>query len=385
MCEKKKAIDLCLALDNSGSICSEGTPQLCNNCNKDQECSAGGEVVANGSCCGNYAGLEDFAKEYIASLSGDGTVSVVKYGSVASTIAQQGTPGAAIKAIESSSYTGGFTNTEMAIDKCIEQLKGTPNPMIVLVTDGTPTACRKKGTTNKYVHIYKEGCSDVECNACEHGPPKDAAETMADMAQDLEMHLIPVVISGVSEDSLYLEKLARCPSGDPVAYMNLHVDRPDEISAILNDLIKVTGCDLDAVSKVDGSDTSTGGSDASGSDSGGSDTSGSDTGGSDATPTPSPCCSSNYKNCNKSNLSYGDCMKKNFVWLPNGALSNCQKRYKGCGNDRNGCCDGLTCQWRDNPNGNDYFACLPEADDDSGSGSNSGSNSGSGSGSGSND
>jgi len=44
------------------------------------------------------------------------------------------------------------------------------------------------------------------------------------------------------------------------------------------------------------------------------------------------------------------------VWLDNGPLTEqCGERWSGC-DENNGCCDGLTCRWRD---GFDYMACLP--------------------------
>lgn len=96
-----------------------------------------------------------------------------------------------------------------------------------------------------------------------------------------------------------------------------------------------------------------------------------------AQPTPSPqepnnsngCCSLDYKNCvNWCGSDYDSCMNcdnTDVAWLPNGAPSNsqCGERWAGCdGNNdtnHNGCCSGLTCQWR---SGYNYMACLPNLD-----------------------
>jgi len=86
-----------------------------------------------------------------------------------------------------------------------------------------------------------------------------------------------------------------------------------------------------------------------------------------SSPTNSPnnngCCSQNYKECvSWCGPTYDNCMNcGDVVWLNNGPLTEqCGERWTGCNesNDsgHNGCCDGLTCQWRD---GYNYMACLP--------------------------
>ena len=91
-------------------------------------------------------------------------------------------------------------------------------------------------------------------------------------------------------------------------------------------------------------------------------------------PVPSPttppnnngCCSQDYKDCvDWCGDSYDSCMtcgNNDVIWLPNGKITDtCGERWSGCGQDNdlgnNGCCNGLTCQWRGD--GEDYFACLP--------------------------
>ena len=92
-------------------------------------------------------------------------------------------------------------------------------------------------------------------------------------------------------------------------------------------------------------------------------------------PVPSPtnapngngCCSLDYKNCvgwcGSTFDSCMSCSNNEVVWLSNGPGDTCGERWSGCGqdndNNHSGCCDGLTCQWRD---GHDYFACLPGGD-----------------------
>eukprot|EP00751_Fragilariopsis_kerguelensis_P049350 CAMPEP_0171042718 /NCGR_PEP_ID=MMETSP0736-20130129/46518_1 /TAXON_ID=186038 /ORGANISM="Fragilariopsis kerguelensis, Strain L26-C5" /LENGTH=663 /DNA_ID=CAMNT_0011491445 /DNA_START=22 /DNA_END=2012 /DNA_ORIENTATION=+ len=82
------------------------------------------------------------------------------------------------------------------------------------------------------------------------------------------------------------------------------------------------------------------------------------------TPPPSTggngCCSLDYKNCvDWCGPSYDSCMKcdnKDVTWLSNGPRDQCMERWSDCEGNPNGCCDGLTCRWRD---GEGYNACLP--------------------------
>lgn len=246
-CEDKIDIDVCVAIDNSGSICSVGTPKLCTNCNPNQPCTAGeGGATGDGMCCGNYKEVATFSKNYINSLNGVGSVSVVKYGSTASVASPQGTAAAAVAAIDSEAYSGGYTNTEDAIYQCKNELQGTTNPVIVLVTDGTPTACRKKG--GGYKTIFQGGCNTGNCNGCINGYPVDAATTLADEAASAGMSLVPVVINSVSSNVDALELLARCPTGaagadcDVNDYKNLSVATIGDLDTLLEGLIMTTEC-----------------------------------------------------------------------------------------------------------------------------------------------
>ena len=76
-------IDVCVAIDNSGSVCTEGNKQkLCNYCDKSQSCKADGEPELGNEalCCKNYETLTGFASTYIQQLESDQTtVHVVKY------------------------------------------------------------------------------------------------------------------------------------------------------------------------------------------------------------------------------------------------------------------------------------------------------------------
>lgn len=239
VCEEKKVIDVCVAIDNSGSICTEGNnPKLCSDCDSNQPCESGGVATNVDLCCGNYEGVTTFAKNYVSSLNGLGTVSVVKYGSTASVISPQGSADDAETAIETSAYTGGYTNTEDAIKKCKKELKGTANPVIVLITDGTPTACNGD---NRFRTQWNHG------GECDNGPPADAAIALANKASRAGMSLVPVVINSVSKNVAQLSDLARCPVNDSncdvESYKNLHVDNIENLGDVLDSLILSTGCE----------------------------------------------------------------------------------------------------------------------------------------------
>merc|ERR1711933_272106 len=132
------------------------------------------------------------------------------YGSTATVASPQGTAAEVVDAIDSQAYSGGYTNTEDAIFQCKNELQGTTNPVIVLVTDGTPTACRKKN--GGYKTIFNGDCNEGNCPQCENGDPVAAATKLADDAASAGISLVPVVINSVSSNVDALELLARCPT-----------------------------------------------------------------------------------------------------------------------------------------------------------------------------
>jgi len=158
----------------------------------------------------------------------------------------QGPASNVISSIQSSVYTGGYTNIEAALNTCKEQLQGASQPVIVLITDGTPTACSRADGTIRT--IYEGSCSNSSCSGCTNGPPLVAAETLADQAAADGISVVPVIVSSVSRDIAQLESLARCPSNSNSNcnvddYKNLNVSDIDEIGELLASLVKVTGCE----------------------------------------------------------------------------------------------------------------------------------------------
>jgi len=246
-CGEKK-IDVCVAIDMSGSICSSGNnPELCLSCDQNGSCDAGG-FVEGGMCCENNQAVANFASQYIdaldASSDSGGTYSVVHFASNANVASGQGNANNAKDAISTTAYTGGYTNIEDAIDKCMGELRGKENPAIVLISDGTPTACTT--ANGSYKTRFQPTCSKDECADCPNGGAETAATTLADNASAAGMSLIPVVISSVSTTQNFLESLAKCPadSRDCVVenYKGLQVDSVESLNAVLEPLIQVTAC-----------------------------------------------------------------------------------------------------------------------------------------------
>merc|ERR1711907_517715 len=124
--------------------------------------------------------------------------------------------------------TGGWTNTQDAIDKCRKALKGKKN----------------------HAGQSRNGCSRESCPACrgEADTHQEAAELAADLAAREGISLVPVIISSVEESKEQLEKLARCPANsdpnscDVADYKNLSVNKLEELDQVLGKLIATTGC-----------------------------------------------------------------------------------------------------------------------------------------------
>jgi len=76
-----------------------------------------------------------------------------------------------------------------------------------------------------------------------------------------------------------------------------------------------------------------------------------------STPSGNGCCSQNYKDCvnnvNWCGTTEAECSGCGQNWLPNGAGQNCMARWADCTNNRNGCCDGLSCKGNQS-----YGQCL---------------------------
>ena len=206
-----KTLDVCIAIDESGSICSfPGTPQLCLNglCTA-TECtgSAGG---VSGNC--DYANdcprfndvdvaipnVKNFTTTFITEVENDldslGTKVTAQYSIVefaSDAVITAGLPTlvddvAAKAAVNSIAYSGGFTNLEQAILKCNATLKESTADLkaMVLVTDGLATV---------------NGDPPTGFPSAEPGGPNSAAAVVAaTAAKDAGIDIATVYILGGS-------------------------------------------------------------------------------------------------------------------------------------------------------------------------------------------
>eukprot|EP00984_Skeletonema_dohrnii_P000415 scaffold141_cov125-Skeletonema_dohrnii-CCMP3373.AAC.2 len=154
-CKNDQNFNICIAVDMSGSICSNesgciGCPS--NTCRD--------EFVTQGTCCNNFAFVKGFASLMIQSLSNfpaDKTFSIVQFATEGQLISLMETNDEALSTIDQLYYTGGITNHAEAISECRRSLSASlafqqsaaaasdtttyvpPKNIMVLITDGKPT------------------------------------------------------------------------------------------------------------------------------------------------------------------------------------------------------------------------------------------------------
>ncbi len=168
-CTAKK-LDVCIAIDESGSICSLGgdqqfclghgpcTADLCdvdnslppsapgfsNNCDYANNCPRFNDVDVAIPNVKNFTTtlISEVEKDLkTKDASNELKVSVVEFATNSEVTTALTTPVNAITAVENIEYSGGLTNIEQAILKCNETLKFSTADLtaIVLVSDGFPT------------------------------------------------------------------------------------------------------------------------------------------------------------------------------------------------------------------------------------------------------
>ncbi|KAL7499380.1 hypothetical protein ACHAWT_007395 [Skeletonema menzelii] len=149
-CKTDRNFNLCIAVDMSGSICSNDG--ACIGCPSD---TCRDELVTQGTCCNNFAFVKGFASLLIQSLStfpADKTFSIVQFATEGQLISLMETNTEAISTIDELYYTGGITNHAEAISECRRSLSAShafqqtasatavPHQnFMVLITDGKPT------------------------------------------------------------------------------------------------------------------------------------------------------------------------------------------------------------------------------------------------------
>jgi hypothetical protein len=156
----------------------------------------------NVQCCQNYANAVSFASKFVSDtetrLNGNVKVGVVRFanGGSIETVPPLTNSTSAIMEINTTAYTGGWTNTAAAISLCRTVLASGTNAkqILVLLTDGNPTAC-----TGSVL-----GCNS-SCTNC-NDMALTGANTQATLAKNTvpnNITLIPVGVgSGISTTNL---------------------------------------------------------------------------------------------------------------------------------------------------------------------------------------
>lgn len=211
-----KPIDVCIAIDMSGSVCSP--PNKIQSCKGWNVCSSNckQDGFTDGQCCANFKAEMDFATAIVNGIDAfDNTqqFSLVSFADSASTHSGLKSASEVVAEIADLHYTGGWTITSDAIKDCHETLKDSKNARaLVLVTDGTPTK-GSPGTSAGYKIQHKE-----------------YAQRMAQEAKDAGIRVIPVFISTGDTDVSYMETLGNDPSD------TIHITNFDDLSSSLSDL-----------------------------------------------------------------------------------------------------------------------------------------------------
>jgi hypothetical protein len=137
-------LNVCIAIDLSGSLCNRGTGYMCVDCLPSPICNNDG--VDLNTCCGNFHNLKEFDKLLINTLGtipSDQSYSIVGFATNTSFVSNLEMISDAFSALDTLAYAGGVTNHAAAISSCQETLSnpdvdGRKN-MILLISDGTPT------------------------------------------------------------------------------------------------------------------------------------------------------------------------------------------------------------------------------------------------------
>ena len=242
---------VCFAFDTSGSICStdKEEPRLCTECKKEED-ARHGSLNTGDLCCKNYKKAIEFAKKLATDLDDlplGSRYYAVKFGTEAETISTGTTDLAAfVDTIEDSSYSGGYTNTEQGISKCAEMLKGEDCGFIVLLSDGTTTACNKATDTSSVQHCPQDSKCDLDCDYSDGRNQYKAATKAANRLKWDRISLIPVLVKSVSIQKKKMRRLARCPENKNKPcrkYYNLKAWRASALEKIADEIRACATCE----------------------------------------------------------------------------------------------------------------------------------------------
>lgn len=256
-CETGLGTDICFAIDNSGSICSNSSP--CTSV-RDRfiKCNEGG-FEQEPNVCGNYLAVKTFTKDVVDQLKNipDQTFSAAFFGSDVnpSTNIQKQNGTAFNNALDLQTFIGGTTNTQQGLQTCSEILSPPGSPpdgkdkLIILITDGNPTACGS-GSDQR-----ESSDGNVTCVGGQGLNPQTAAESVATQISSLSglrQSILPVGVKTPDLNVTALELLARCPFQNLDAGANsqdvctsfsaLVVDGPQALQGAVDQVQRAASC-----------------------------------------------------------------------------------------------------------------------------------------------
>lgn len=221
--KQENQLNICLALDMSGSLCNKGYGGDCISYWTGEPCD--GDVCRDYSftqatCCSNFAAVRDFSSSLVTALeevSSGIQFSVVKFASDAEIASELSAGDATLSTMDNLAYSGGLTNHESAIQKCQSTFENSTDERkntILLVTDGV--------STKPFID------------------PTGKAEAAATSAKDEGTTIIPVFISTSSDkEQEGLDLMSKLSSTDEV----IAVDDFDGLASISESLvIEVASC-----------------------------------------------------------------------------------------------------------------------------------------------
>ncbi|KAL7522406.1 hypothetical protein ACHAWX_007092 [Stephanocyclus meneghinianus] len=143
-CTTKADFNLCLALDNSGSICGFGIDD-CLFCEPALFCSNLFSFLPPSTCCNNYADIIEFSKLMVFALEqfeAEKSFSLVQFATNAQLISNLATANVTLDVLDNVRYTGGSTEFGEPIRLCQQSFASSSDPnrknFIMLITDGLP-------------------------------------------------------------------------------------------------------------------------------------------------------------------------------------------------------------------------------------------------------
>jgi Mg-chelatase subunit ChlD len=216
--QQENKLNVCFALDTSGSLCNNGEWGDCIGWDGSPcESVCRDENFPESTCCGNFATVRDFSSSIVTSLEviASGTkFSVVQFANNAKIACELSPADQTLSALSELVYSGGTTNHESAIQSCqVTFADEDENNIILLITDGVSTS--------------------PSIN------PQERAEEAAASAKEKGTTIIPIFISTNSEDSSDLDFMSRLSSTGEV----VEVSGFDGLASIQNSLVtEVVAC-----------------------------------------------------------------------------------------------------------------------------------------------